>query len=210
MAFSVINFVVNAMVRSALASVLFLFTHRHRHSCTMVTAWTPTFSYSFTPPHSFSRYNRIDGHAIGRHTTSALHITRNPIPPTASPSPSLSFDDDRQNRNHRRPAKRQNRQKHRGPSTTKKQKVRGMFRRAKEHERSGEYRLATNLLRKILVIDPFDSYSHLALARLESRRERSSVSSSVTAETRTKVAGGKALRGSGEGGGVVEVGVEGQ
>jgi len=41
-------------------------------------------------------------------------------------------------------------------------------------ERAGEYRAASDQLRHILTqIDPFDSYSHLALARIESRRERS-------------------------------------
>ena len=54
-----------------------------------------------------------------------------------------------------------------------KYKVRTMFREAKEMERTGQWHQACKQLEKILDIDPYDSYSHLALARLQSRRERS-------------------------------------
>lgn len=56
----------------------------------------------------------------------------------------------------------------------KKQTVKRMFRQAKEMERTGQWRQACIHLEKILEIDPRDSYTHLALARLQSRRERSS------------------------------------
>jgi len=52
-------------------------------------------------------------------------------------------------------------------------KIRTMFKQAKEMERSRQWRQACTLLEEILDIDPHDSYSHLALARLRSRRERS-------------------------------------
>uniref|UniRef100_A0A6S8QV48 Uncharacterized protein n=1 Tax=Chaetoceros debilis TaxID=122233 RepID=A0A6S8QV48_9STRA len=58
-------------------------------------------------------------------------------------------------------------------SMGKKERVRRMFRRAKEMERAGQWRQASEHLEKILELDPRDSYSHLALARLQSRRERS-------------------------------------
>lgn len=54
-----------------------------------------------------------------------------------------------------------------------KYKVRTMFRQAKEMERTGQWHQACKHLERILEIDPYDSYSHLALARLKSRRERS-------------------------------------
>lgn len=53
-----------------------------------------------------------------------------------------------------------------------KYKVRSMFRQAKEMERTGQWCKACEKLESILKLDPFDSYSHLALARLQSRRER--------------------------------------
>mmetsp|Transcript_39693 Transcript_39693/g.57973 ORF Transcript_39693/g.57973 Transcript_39693/m.57973 type:complete len:980 (+) Transcript_39693:487-3426(+) len=56
-----------------------------------------------------------------------------------------------------------------------KRKVRSMFRYAKTLEKQGRWREASKTLSQILKIDPYDSYSHLALARLESRREQSNV-----------------------------------
>ena len=61
---------------------------------------------------------------------------------------------------------------------SKKQTVRTMFRQAKEMERTGQWREACNHFKKILDIDPHDSYSYLALGRLQSRRERGGGSSS--------------------------------
>ena len=52
------------------------------------------------------------------------------------------------------------------------QKIKSMFRAAKGMERQGRWRDASNLYEKILKRDPRDAYSHLALARLEARRER--------------------------------------
>ena len=54
----------------------------------------------------------------------------------------------------------------------KREKIRQMFREAKALERRGQWRDASLTLKEILKLDPRDSYSHLALARLESRRER--------------------------------------
>lgn len=53
-----------------------------------------------------------------------------------------------------------------------KHKIRTMFRQAKDMERSGQWHQACTHLEAILDIDQHDSYSHLALARLRSRRER--------------------------------------
>jgi len=50
-------------------------------------------------------------------------------------------------------------------------KIHRMFRQARDLERTGQWREAASLLRDILDIDPRDAYSHLALARLEARRE---------------------------------------
>lgn len=57
--------------------------------------------------------------------------------------------------------------------STEKYRIRTMFKQAKELEKKGNWREACTKLEKILRIDPLDSYSHLALARLQSRRERS-------------------------------------
>lgn len=54
----------------------------------------------------------------------------------------------------------------------KKQRVKTMFRQAKEMERTGQWCQACIHFEKILEIEPRDSYTHLALARLQSRRER--------------------------------------
>lgn len=51
--------------------------------------------------------------------------------------------------------------------------IRRMFGKARNLERSGQWREATTILRKILDVDPRDAHSHLALARLEARREGS-------------------------------------
>jgi len=57
--------------------------------------------------------------------------------------------------------------------STEKHRIRTMFKQAKELEKKGNWREACQKLEMILRIDPSDSYSHLALARLQSRRERS-------------------------------------
>mmetsp|Transcript_9433 Transcript_9433/g.17760 ORF Transcript_9433/g.17760 Transcript_9433/m.17760 type:complete len:1012 (+) Transcript_9433:154-3189(+) len=57
-----------------------------------------------------------------------------------------------------------------------KYKIKSMFHQAKEMERTGQWCKACEQLESILKIDPFDSYSHLALARLQSRRERCALS----------------------------------
>lgn len=56
---------------------------------------------------------------------------------------------------------------------SKRGKIKVMFKDAKNMERLGRWNKAAEILRHILRIDPRDSYSHLALARLESRRENS-------------------------------------
>jgi len=56
--------------------------------------------------------------------------------------------------------------------SNKKRRVRTMFRQAKEMERTGQWGQACTHLKKILELDPFDSYTHLALCRLQSRKER--------------------------------------
>ena len=58
------------------------------------------------------------------------------------------------------------------PYMNDRDKIKSMFKTAKNMERIGRWRKASQILRDILEIDPKDSHSHLALARLESRREQ--------------------------------------
>lgn len=53
---------------------------------------------------------------------------------------------------------------------TDRDEVRKLFRKAKELEKQGQWRKAVQLLKDILVMDPVDAHSHLALARLQARR----------------------------------------
>jgi len=55
-----------------------------------------------------------------------------------------------------------------------KRKIRYMFREAKDKEKAGQWNEAVELFRKILCRDPSDSHTHLALARLEAKREQAS------------------------------------
>lgn len=52
--------------------------------------------------------------------------------------------------------------------------VKSMFRQAKALERQGRWKWACAKFQQILDIDPYDAHSHLALARLQARREQSS------------------------------------
>lgn len=70
---------------------------------------------------------------------------------------------------------------------SKKQRVKAMFRQAKEMERTGQWRQACDHLKKILEIDPYDSYSYLALARLQSRRERSTSTDHPSGHDKEKI-----------------------
>lgn len=60
-----------------------------------------------------------------------------------------------------------NKQKNSG----KKFKIKAMFQQAKGLERKGQWNLACQKLEQILEWDPHDAHSHLALARLQARRE---------------------------------------
>lgn len=60
-----------------------------------------------------------------------------------------------------------------------KYKIRTMFKQAKQMEKSGQWRSACLHFEKILKIDPYDSYTHLALGKLQSRREQSKHITSV-------------------------------
>jgi hypothetical protein len=53
-----------------------------------------------------------------------------------------------------------------------KAKIKAMFKQAQEMERSGRWRQAALVFRRILDLDPHDAHSYLALARLEARREQ--------------------------------------
>ena len=79
-------------------------------------------------------------------------------------------------------------------SNDRRGRIRAMFRDAKDLERRGCWREAVDLLRKILDLDPRDSHSHLALARLQARRERGS---STAQEERVGGAGGRGAGGEG-------------
>lgn len=54
----------------------------------------------------------------------------------------------------------------------KKRRVRHLYSKARSLEKRGMWREASQLLESILELDPADAHSYLALARLESRRER--------------------------------------
>lgn len=54
-----------------------------------------------------------------------------------------------------------------------KQRTRRLFQDAKQLEKAGRWNQAVEMFRNILKEDPSDSHSHLALARLEARREQS-------------------------------------
>ena len=56
----------------------------------------------------------------------------------------------------------------------KKRRVRYLFSKARSLEKRGLWREACDILESILELDPTDAHSYLALARLESRRERGS------------------------------------
>lgn len=62
----------------------------------------------------------------------------------------------------------------------KKRRVRHLYSQARALEKRGKWREASRLLETILALDPRDAHSYLALARLESRRERG-----------TRIAGGR-------------------
>lgn len=57
-------------------------------------------------------------------------------------------------------------------------KIKKMFQKAQDLTRTGQWLDASRLLKDILEIDPKDAHSHLALARLESRREIASTATS--------------------------------
>ncbi len=79
----------------------------------------------------------------------------------------------KQQHHHHQQQQQQGRRKPYKKKISKKQLIRAMFRQAKEMERTGKWREACDKLEHILEIEPRDSYSYLALARLQSRREKS-------------------------------------
>ena len=68
---------------------------------------------------------------------------------------------------------RRNRSGGRNDNDDPRRNIRRMFRKARDLERSGQWKEATTILQKILAVDPHDAHSYLALARLEARREGS-------------------------------------
>ena len=66
-----------------------------------------------------------------------------------------------------------------GNPSMKKFRIRSMFQNAKELERTGQWCKATSIFRSILDMDPKDSYSYLALAKLEAKRKRDTSDSEV-------------------------------
>jgi len=157
--------------------------HEHNHfyhlsssSCT-VLAWMPTF----TPPHPPLLLKKRNSFAAQHSIPTALD--------NDNPSDAPTDDDHRQKQHHERnqqrnkttprPLKKKNNHRpHR--NSPLKQRVKQMFHEAKELERGGDYQSASDEFRKILELDRFDSYTHLALAKIESRRERSLVGDSFS------------------------------
>jgi Tfp pilus assembly protein PilF len=60
-------------------------------------------------------------------------------------------------------------------------KSRSMFQSAKVKEKAGQWKEASEILRKILKFDPTDAHTHLGLARLEAKREQSHNAANNTA-----------------------------
>ena len=61
---------------------------------------------------------------------------------------------------------------HTSKNQNKKRKIRHLYSQAKSYEKQGKWKEATKLLYDILSIEPNDSHSYLALAKLQSRRDR--------------------------------------
>lgn len=71
----------------------------------------------------------------------------------------------------------------------KRNRIKYMFLEAKALERQGKWTDALQMFHKILNMDPYDAHSHLALARLEARRESSSSLSSLSLSSRRRSSG---------------------
>jgi len=156
----------------------------HSHSCSAwwaVSAWMPSFS----APHTLRPLRPI---------TLALRVTQHVN------SPSTNSNNSNNNSSNNSPSHRKrnvHRKNHNPPSPSSspiKQRVKAMFQHAKELERAGDYTNASLELRSILELDRYDSHTHLALARIESRRERSLVAYG-TADFSPPETGGLPFRG---------------
>lgn len=88
---------------------------------------------------------------------------------------------------HRKPP-HSNYQGNKKPHPHNRRKTRSMFQSAKNKEKAGRWKEAAELFRKILDHDPTDAHTHLALARLEAKREQRQVSSHANGKTVKAVA----------------------
>lgn len=126
----------------------------------MIKAITTIFSMTTISSASSIDQNSIDAASVGIEGSSSLqlqqqqqqHVTSNPS----------------NNRRYNQRPKSYSTSHHESP----KSKIKSMFKQAQEMERSGRWRQAALVLRRILDLDPHDGHSHLALARLEARREQ--------------------------------------
>lgn len=91
-----------------------------------------------------------------------------------APSPSPTSTNTTATMQSNRPNKYRNNKRRGNPPRYHRQgnDLRSMFRAAKQFEKYGEWQKACHLYNKILQNHPTDSHSHLALARLEAKRER--------------------------------------
>jgi tetratricopeptide (TPR) repeat protein len=98
----------------------------------------------------------IEADRRGRFGAYRIVMASSPVNTVPSSSPASNNNPRRKNK-HRK-------------SRSPKQMIRQQFKKAKVLERQGQWRKAIDLLDNILQTDPTDAYSHLALAKLEARR----------------------------------------
>jgi tetratricopeptide (TPR) repeat protein len=108
-------------------------------------------------------------------STSDIDSTKNTTTTTTVSIPSSARQNKNNNNNNRnrnrRPMNGGHANSHKFQKKNDRNSIQQMFQTAKTIERQGRWGEAFTLLEEILVINPKDSHSHLAIARLEARRE---------------------------------------
>mgnify|MGYP005855895255 CR=1 FL=1 len=120
-------------------------------------------------------------------TSTALFATVAKPTSTASNPSSSSSSSSATTKHNSNKQSQQNQHQH---TQTKRQKpkrhvIKSMFQQAKAMERKGQWNLACENFEHILDLDPQDAHSHLALARLQARRESPAATSTSTSTTTT-------------------------
>jgi tetratricopeptide (TPR) repeat protein len=113
-----------------------------------------------------SRHGRFGNNGSTHAALSVLFSSAVPLPSSSPTTSRKENKPDEQRRDHHR---NQNRKPSQGKS--KGRIIRSMFHTAKDMERQGRWAEALGMYEKILRKEPNDAHTHLALARLEARRE---------------------------------------